>query len=614
MIFFLKYFKIILLFLLAVSFAFSIEKSGRNLLSDTWVATDNLGRTLADQKTAGTTRTNKFVGIFYLTWHGAHGYDEHRNPVGDGQGIFPKKNKKYKSPYDITEILKHEPKKRPWGPPMAGHYWGEPEWGYYLSDDEFVIRKHIQMFADAGIDVIFFDASNGLTYRDVYLKICKVMRKVRESGEKTPQISFLVNAAPEKIVKKLYNEFYRKKLYKELWFEWQGKPLILAPFKNLDKKFLNFFSVRHSWAWSHGPFATSKDDYWFGDGKDRWPWLDYYPQKFGWHENPNTPEQVSVAVASHPMFNIGRSYQNGKQPTEQNFETEKGLHFAEQWKRALEIDPEFIFICEWNEWGAMRIINNGEHKTMCGKPLKKGDSFFVDCYNQEYSRDIEPMKGGHYDSYYFQMIDNIRKFKGVCETPKASPEKSISGDGKFDDWDDVTPEFKDQIGDVFHRNHPGFGRIKSYVNNTGRNDFKSLKVARDDKYIYFFAETVDDITNYKDENWMMIFVDADGNASTGWEGYDYLINRKIKDSHTGSIEKIEKNNKLSKVGKVKFCIKRNKIEIAVPRKFLGLENKKIFTIDFHWADNIQKLFDIVEFAKNGDNAPNRRFKYRYKIK
>ena len=112
---------------------------------------------------------------------------------------------------------------------------------------------------------------------------------------------------------------------------------------------------------------------------------------------------------------------------------------------------------------------------------------------------------------------------------------------------------------------------------------------------------------------MMLFIDADANPSTGWEGYDYLINHKIIDSKTATIEKFVSTNKLSKIGKVNFRVKGNELELPIPRNFLELENKKKFTLDFHWADNIQKLFDIVEFAENGDNAPNRRFKYRYKI-
>ena len=45
---------------------------------------------------------------------------------------------------------------------------------------------------------------------------------------------------------------------------------------------------------------------------------------------------------------------------------------------------------------------------------------FVDLYNQEYSRDVEPMHGGHTDNYYYQMVSNIRKYKGVRQLSDAS--------------------------------------------------------------------------------------------------------------------------------------------------------------------------------------------------
>ena len=604
-----RYITLFLFFCLLANSVFG--KAGRNLMSDTWVATDGLGRTLSNYENVGTTRKNKCVGVFYLTWHGAHGYDELQNPTGEDEGIIPKTKKEYKSPYDTSKILEHKSENRPWGPPLSFHHFAEPEWGYYLSTDEFVIRKHCQMLVDADVDVIILDATNGLTYRDIYLNFCRILREIRAAGGRTPQIAFMAHTSSELVVPKIYNDFYAKKLFQELWFYWKGKPLILSPEKDLNKEIKNFFTIRHTWVPGVGP--------WFGDGKNKWTFFDNTPQAYGWSESSNKPEQVSVTTAQHAHRNIGRSFQNGKQPDQKNERPYEGLYFTEQWQRALEVDPEFILIIDWNEWTAMRFVydaadTNLKWEVFLGKQMKDGDSWFVDQYNQEFSRSIEPMKGGFYDAYYYQMIDNIRKYKGVRKPQKVSPQKIIVTDGKFEDWENVTPEFKDQIGDVYHRDHPGWGRIKSYVNKTGRNDFKTLKVARDDKNIYFYAETDKNISSYKDKNWMMLFIDVDADMSTGWEGYDYLINHKVIDSKTTIIEKFDGTNKLSKIGKIKYQVKGNKLEFAVPRKFLGLENKKDFTLDFHWADNIQKLFDIVEFAQSGDSAPNRRFKYRYKTK
>ena len=62
-----------------------------------------------------------------------------------------------------------------------------------------------------------------------------------------------------------------------------------------------------------------------------------------------------------------------------------------------------------------------------------------------------------------------------------------------------------------------------------------------------------------------------------------------------------------------YQVAGNKMEIAVPRKLLGVKGKSEIVLDFHWADNMQNLDDIIEFAVSGDSAPERRFNYRYQV-
>ena len=40
--------------------------------SDTWGATDALGRVLPGYEQVGAPRKDRFVGVFYFLWHGAH--------------------------------------------------------------------------------------------------------------------------------------------------------------------------------------------------------------------------------------------------------------------------------------------------------------------------------------------------------------------------------------------------------------------------------------------------------------------------------------------------------------------------------------------------------------
>ena len=556
--------------------------------SDTYVATDALGRKLSGCAASGPPRPDRYVGIFYFLWLDQHGTS---------------------GPYDITEILAENPGDPQWGPVQAFHHWGESELGYYLSDDPYVIRKHCHMLADAGVDTLVFDVTNAFTYTSNYMRLCSILQQIRDQGGTTPQICFLANSAHDVVVTHLYNDFYSKSLYPDLWFRWLGKPLILSKPDGLSQEIKDFFTFRQSWAWSQST--------WFGDGRDKWPWLDHYPQQPGWHVS-GVPEELSVCVAQHPTSNIGRSFHAGTQPSPENFRTDEGLCFAEQWSRILEppvdpeeeSDPQFVFITGWNEWVAQRFLSDGS-QWFLGRQLPAGETFFVDAYTQEYSRDIEPMTGGHTDNYYYQMIDYIRRFKGVRQPELASPAKTISIDADFSEWDDVGPEFKDTVGDTVHRNHPGWGSAGTYVDTTGRNDIVASKVARDDDCVYLYVQTKDPLTSYTSPNWMLLFIDSDCDSTTGWHGYDYLVNQSVTSPTTTTLKKSTGGWNWQFVDEVSYRASANKMEIKIPRSDIGLGTTPRILFDFHWADNIQKPDDIIEFAVSGDSAPNRRFNYRY---
>ena len=68
------------------------------------------------------------------------------------------------------------------------------------------------------------------------------------------------------------------------------------------------------------------------------------------------------------------------------------------------------------------------------------------------------------------------------------------------------------------------------------------KVAVDQKNVYFYAETNDALTSYSGDNWMLLFIDADENTTTGWWGYDFLINKNINEKTT-SLMKFDANSK-----------------------------------------------------------------------
>jgi hypothetical protein len=543
------------------------------MYSDTWAATDGLGRAVTMGKPGDGLRRDRTVGMFYFLANHVPGA-----PV-----------------YDITKILTENPLNPHYGPFGSAHWWGEPWFGYYQSDDRAVIRKHMQMLADAGVDVIIFDNTNGPTYPDVYIPLCEVVEEMRAQGNPTPQIAFFTGHGAWST---LYRDFYARNLYPDLWFRWKGKPLMMAHLEKGDQlppEVTSYFNVRESWAWTPSE--------WFGDGHDKGPWLDNVPQNFGWHEDPKTPEEVSVCVGQHATSSIGRSSLGQKEPEVDALRvtpyTPVGRCFAQQFELAIQIDPEFIFVTGWNEWTATR-FQMDHAGIMAGRPEPKGGTFFVDEYNAEFSRDIEPSNGIISDNYYYQLVDFVRRYKGARPAPVAS-RKQINLSAGFGQWASVLPEFQDDVGDPVHRNAPGWADLH-YVNDSGRNDIVAAKVAYDDRNVYFYVRTAAPLTAPSGDRWMLLLIKTGPAALIGGPGHNYVVDRErhgarctVESASGGSISE-----------SAEFRTRGNELMIAVPRKLLGGSR----SIDFKWADNVEPFGNMRGWTTDGDVAPNDRFFYR----
>jgi hypothetical protein len=109
---------------------------------------------------------------------------------------------------------------------------------------------------------------------------------------------------------------------------------------------------------------------------------------------------------------------------------------------------------------------------------------------------------------------------------------------------------------------------------------------------------------------MLLFIDADQDSATGSNGYDYLVNATVVSDRRTSVQRFGEDGAWHKTAVIDFRYEGNQMEIAVPRSLLGVTEGSA-TFDFHWADNIQTLDNVIEFALHGDSAPNRRFNYRF---
>ena len=561
--------------------------------SDTWVAQDELGRTVQTSDNGlSIPQQNRTIGMFYYICNGPHGTEG--DPI-----------------YDITEILKATPSNPQFGPKDKPHWWARPWLGYYDNSDAFVINKHLQMFVDAGIDLLFFDVTNAFTYDDTVRLIMKIIDARTSAGLKSPKLCYTVNAGATNVVRHLYNNFYSNPENKKYWYYHLGKPLMLVnidALSDLEANIKNHFTTRHCWAWM---------DY---SKPNKWGWVEYYPQGNGWTydaKGNKVIEQISVATAQHASTKVGKSYHGGAQPSIDKYgvcaDTPKGLYFEEQWSQAHKTNPPLVMITQFNECMAARFIaetSGALGSIRPGGAQVIGESIFVDLYNAEFNRDIEPSTHPLIrDNYYLQMVSHIRQYKGVRTIPTPVEAVSIRAGLSFDLWNNIYPEYRDDKGDVIHRSTLGFQKVAHMENTTGRNDIVVSKVTKDKKYISFYVRTAEDITDFDtSDQWMMLFINRDCNYSTGWYGYDYAI---MKDNGNYCVMK-NSGNKYSwtRVAEAPFDVQGNQMIVTIEKSWAELDGDVDF--DFKWADITPANPDILDFIDKGDVAPNGRFNYRYK--
>ena len=580
-----------------------------------WAAVDGLGRTLPDNKKVGSTdaQKEKKVGIFYWTWH----YNFQGN-----------------KPVNVNSIITQYPEAKNdfdheiWKSNQAGAYfWNEPIYGYYTELDDYVLRNHAELLADAGVDFVLFDCTNGnYTWEPAYMNLLKVWSEARADGIHTPQIGFMMQFGwtgnTLSSLSQVYEAIYKKGLYQDLWFYWEGKPLIMAHSSGFDMEdqyqaeLANFFT-----------FRAGDASYFGGDNSDYyWGWLHKYPQALYKNEDKSV-EMTTVGIAMNANYvdlycsamngpyNMGRSYSRqedfyytysyrGKNiKCWSGMEDSKlyGINFQEQWDYAISVDPEIIFVTGWNEWIA------GRNREWGNVP-----NGFPDECDDENSRDIEPSKGDLKDYYYYQLVDNIRRFKGASAYDVQNKAKTIDIRGDLTAWDDPSiVVYNHYVNNRYDRDHDGWAGTH-YVNSGVRNDFKTAKVSFDRDNIYFYIETVSDITPSSDENWMRLLLDTSAATenSVDWENFEFIVNRLAPSEEGLAIERSTGGWNWETVGYADYSINGNVMQLSIPRKLLGLRGSTL-TFNFKWCDNNLSDGDIMSLYTDGDAAPGGRFCFHF---
>ena len=612
----------------------------------TWAAYNNLGRTEPsdvtdiDPQASGypSYKDEKYVGIFYFVY---------RNQKVSSRSVINNQQRMGWGNYNFDDS-------KDYGPENCVNFWGKPYLDYYSEKDTWVIRKHAQMLSDAGVDFIAFDVTNNEFYPTDITLLLNTFKDIRDKGGKTPQVTFMIwhsgvqdpntPGVPtydkfnhDRAVQYLYNTFYTNSDYAELWFKWEDKPLMLANGAHVTNAGIrNYFTFRQSWyLWNtHAQTPDDMGEPWWHKGwdkskpidpEDKWPWGVCYtddaanPMKAGTHNGKN--EFCSVSAATHPVSNIGRSY-----PVNQNIDYNsgvnsytkqpaRGIYFKSQFSAAMALDPQVMFFTGWNEWlmGNYKPPTNLNFWYVGG--VKAATHLFVDQYNHEFSRDIEPLEGDFGDNYYYYMVDFIRQFKGVEPVAVFNKKFEITIDGKFADWIKVGSAYADDRNDAIHRNFPGYATGLTLSNTTGRNDLNISKIATDGTKLYFYITTTgDDIAGYYEgENGLNLLLRTSSPAAY-WEGFNYRVMptsattaKLSRCSTSGSYSWTDIDNN------IQIAVSGKAMEVAVPLSELGLNLAGNFNVDFKWVDNVDlsQSDGIQRCMRDGDSAPNGRFRYRY---
>ena len=110
--------------------------------SDTWTATDHMGRRLASFEEAGPVKEGLHeVGIFYWNWH------RHSEKAVVAQDVI-------KAYPEAKDDFYH----KAWGNGVDA-FWGESVYGFYRTEDYWHNRRAGELLAAAGVDAIFFDVT-----------------------------------------------------------------------------------------------------------------------------------------------------------------------------------------------------------------------------------------------------------------------------------------------------------------------------------------------------------------------------------------------------------------------------------------------------------------------
>ncbi|MBO4326584.1 MAG: hypothetical protein J5950_04880 [Clostridia bacterium] len=568
------------------------------------VGFDKYGRTV---EAASGRKADRDVGIFYFLWLG----QPYASDIYDVSKIIETYGK---------DIVFHE-EGGEISPNGQAHWWAEPLYGYYNSADRWIIRRHMELLTEAGVDFVIFDTTNCLIYEKVALTVMEISHELRSEGWDAPQVAFYTHSRSIQTIKLIYNTFYSTERYPDSWYRIDGRPMIIGYTTALKDR--REAKSRGDNGYDPGDLPQELQDFFYVK-EACWPNDFHYAESFPYTEwvypQPLNGNTMNVSVATHPMVpfsfsltrenwcNWGRGYdvQTGKNKHEDIY---RGTFFQSEWETVHSSDPqpEIIMVTGWNEWIAYKQLYDGEY-------------MLCDNVDMEYSRDIEPMKGGYEDAYFIQMITNIRRYKYESSegTVPDNAYRTIDISGGAAQWDDVKAVYRRVGSDNTPRDYSGGAETVHYTVPAADNNIVSVRLTNDSENLYFRIECDGAVNITGGSSWMNLFIGTGKPEDKGWESYEFVVGRKREGTESGRayVEKLDAEQNGKKTGNAEFCVDGNAVTYMVPLSSIGIDpsGADAVRIYFKVADGVENPADIMDYYCTGRSLPMGRLSFEYKFR
>ena len=460
--------------------------------------------------------------------------------------------------------------------------------GYFLSKDEYVIRKDMSMLADAGVDVLVMDVTNAVRYWDEWDVIFPVMQRMKAEGNKVPQFCFWAFNGPAiTVVQDLYDKVYKVDKYKDLWFHWDGKPLLLVQRQaerrrerpgdtasqpalrsgrqdgpeppalqrpRLRRRVLQGLHpgserVLHAendvvGISTSGPASASSGRKTTGVSATTWAmsrsrrWL-----RTNWsRRHKGVAEEAAVTPGQHPSSLTGKCWTREHGEPELNeydlpvpthvpwlgktveHPEGYGIYFQQRWDEALQVNPQFLYINDWNEWTA------GKYQPPAGQTLSVHAARQPVLLRRPVQRRVQPLHPADEGRVHRQLLhaDGPEHPALQGHSPDSRTERVAPDHDRRQMW---------RIGrastsSTATRSAMSFIATTRVMADCTTRTTRAAMTSSPARWpstattCISACRPAQPLTSHTDNNWMLLLIDADQNHDTGWYGYDYLINKK----------------------------------------------------------------------------------------